>query len=384
MGRLNDYKLSYLTDLHTLRDVIAAGDPTVTQRIDCYVTYCRREQPVLAHALSHPQVDRRLAAADNGAVRIVARDDDTITLSGARAVATLAPLANELLILPFGVYTAEQCDLALLCALPIAQPGLTLHVRPLDADPADPLAAFDEPDALVRFDRVCVPRERVFLAGDAATASQLFAHAAPLAYFAAQTRLLVKLEFFGAVARAVLQAIGAAEFAHNKVALGDIAAELIVARSLLDSAAACGRYDTTRRSFMPSMPHVWGGLLQGASLGRRLGRLISENAGCGVLMRTDPAAVEDEAEAASLEAFCRGENISGGAKAALFRLAWSLSSGPIGTRQTMFDTFAFGDPFALRAFLGLNYDWSDGLKSVQRALDAAPGPAARRRRRADV
>jgi len=374
LGRLNDYTLSYLLDLCSLREILSRAQPDAPSRIEAFLDHCRVRQPLVAHAISHPQVDRRRGSRENGALRVSAITPDGVVLDGARMVATLAPLANELLIAPFGLYAADDSDLVLMCVVPLNAQGLSMHVRPLDAAPGDPLAVLDEPDATVRFDHVFVPHARVFLCGDVAGANDLFTHSTPLAYLAALTRAQVRVDFIAAVGHAVLEAIGAAEFPQNKTVLGDAALELLSIRALLQCALDQSAWDPARACWSPSMPYLLAGLLKVESVAKGLTRLISEHAGSGVLMRLDPGVRSEGPEWRALEQIARGPGLSGAAKAALLRLAWSVALGPIGTRQLLYDRYAFGDPFSLRAYLGRRHDWSSGAALLDRALARSGSP----------
>jgi 4-hydroxyphenylacetate 3-monooxygenase len=370
LGRLNDYTMSYLADMDSLRGVIAEADPAAADRLRTYVAYCLDNSPLLSHAVSHPQIDRSKGPIENGAVRVERVESDSVILSGTRMVATLAPLANELLILPFGPYSPHQADLAVFCAIPLNLPGVSIHVRPVETQPDDPLAPFDEPDAMVILDQVRVPIQRLFLCRDTQVANKLTSYHAPLAYLSALSRSLVRLEFMAGIARALLHAIGAADFPHNRQALGEAVIYLLSVRGLLSRAIDEARHDSTRQCFVPRMEYVYAGLLETASTAKHLARILCEHVGCGVLMRIDPRAVTDQSERSKLEMVCAGTDLSGQAKAALFRLAWSIALGPVGTRQLLFDNYAFGDPFSRRSNLALQYDWRPGFRQVQKAVTA--------------
>jgi 4-hydroxyphenylacetate 3-monooxygenase len=370
IGRWNDYMFSYLLDFVTLRALTGSADPEAPKRLLDYADFCRRTNPVLSHAVSHPQVDRRKSPQENGALRIEEVRQDSIVVTGARMVATMVPLAHELLITPFGVYPMEHEDLVLFFSVPVNTAGISLHVRPLEATPHDPLDAFDEPDAMVCFEHVKVPKERVFLAGSSEVANKFFPHATPLSYFTSLCRMIARLEFIAGIARAVLHAIGAGEFPHNKMAIGDAAAEILAIRGLVRGAIDEAETDPVRGCMVPKIQYVWAGLLKGSVAARNISRIITEQAGAGVLMRLDPGAVDDSLEQMKLEPVCRGELLTGRAKASILRLAWSIALGPVGARQFLYDHYAFGDPFSLRSYLGSRYDWKPGFNQVQAIIES--------------
>ena len=104
-------------------------------------------------------------AVDNGRHGIV--------ISGAKAIVTGAPYVHELLVMPCRNMGAEDADFAVCCAVPVDAPGLTIIARPA-ARPGDRLEhgealfsrKYGQSTAVCIFDRVFVPWENVFLAGE--------------------------------------------------------------------------------------------------------------------------------------------------------------------------------------------------------------------------
>lgn len=116
-------------------------------------------------------------------VRIVERTPEGIVVSGAKAHTTMAPVADELIVLPTRAMSEADADFAVAFAIPLATEGLKMICGPL---PDATASTFDRPissrnmemETLTVFDRVLVPWERVFLAGEhrfAATLATTFA-----------------------------------------------------------------------------------------------------------------------------------------------------------------------------------------------------------------
>jgi 4-hydroxyphenylacetate 3-monooxygenase len=280
----------------------------------------------------------------------------------------MAPLADELLIVPYGPYTEAQAQMAVLCAIPLASTGVSIHVRPLDTQFTDPMASYDEPDAMVRLDQVEVPLERVWLQGSAQVGTELFRYSTPFAYFTGLVRAVVRLEFLAALGHGILQSIGCAHFQQNRLALGDIAAELLSMKGLVDAAVERASVDPVRQAMSPAMEYVWAGLARCGAAGKRFLSLITEQCGNGILMRLDPSKIADSDESRRVAELCLGDGITADAKSSLLRMAWSLAMGPVGARQRMFDVYAFGDPMTLRTHVGTRFDWKPGFDLLQQAI----------------
>ncbi len=102
-------------------------------------------------------------------VRIVERRADGIVISGTKAIVTGAPYMHELLVMPGRAMTAADADFAVCCAVPVDAEGLTMVARPAGR-PGERAALFSnrfgQSTAVCLFERVFVPWERVFLAGE--------------------------------------------------------------------------------------------------------------------------------------------------------------------------------------------------------------------------
>ena len=106
-------------------------------------------------------------------VHVVERDGRGIVISGTKAIVTGAPYMHELLVMPCRQMGREDADFAVCCALPVDAPGITIVARPAGrpGEKAEHGAAlfsrrYGQSTAVVVFDRVFVPWERVFYAGE--------------------------------------------------------------------------------------------------------------------------------------------------------------------------------------------------------------------------
>ncbi len=115
-------------------------------------------------------------------VHVVGRDAKGIVISGTKAIVTAAPYVHELLVMPCRNMTAEDAAFAVCCAVPVDAQGITIVSRPAGR-PGDKLEHGDalfsrrygQCTAVVVFDQVFVPWERVFYAGE-------WEHSATLTY----------------------------------------------------------------------------------------------------------------------------------------------------------------------------------------------------------
>ena len=165
-------------------------------------------------------------------------------------LATL-PISDEILIFPSTVLKGgdDMKPYALAFAIPNDTPGLSFQCRePLDVgrSHADhPLGSrFDEMDAMVFFDDVLVPWERVFLMNDVELANQAYAETGAVLHMAHQVVNLkiAKTEAFLGVMQAVVDMIGTGAYQHVQEMIAEVVIVLEIMKGL-KVASRGGRHD---------------------------------------------------------------------------------------------------------------------------------------------
>ncbi|WP_333844706.1 4-hydroxyphenylacetate 3-hydroxylase family protein [Pelomicrobium sp.] len=142
-------------------------------RLKEYLRFVEEGDLTCAVAMTDGKGDRSLRPHQqpiaDSYVRIVERRADGVVIQGVKAIVTGAPLCHELLVMPCRSMTERDADFAVCCALPVDAPGVTLVARPAGR-PGEAGAGFSarygQSTAVVHFERVLVPWERVFLAGE--------------------------------------------------------------------------------------------------------------------------------------------------------------------------------------------------------------------------
>ena len=142
-------------------------------RVRAYVEHVYANDLALAVAMTDAKGDRSLRpsqqAVADAYVHIVERRPEGIVISGAKAIVTSAPYVHELVVMPCRAMTEADAAFAVSCAVPVDAQGLAIVARPAGR-PGEPAAKFSsrygQSTAVCLFDRVLVPWERVFLAGE--------------------------------------------------------------------------------------------------------------------------------------------------------------------------------------------------------------------------
>ncbi len=375
IGRSPDYLNVSLMACARASSYFARAGERYGENLRHYFEWVRDEDLCLTHALTDPQVNRAVPTDRLPdpyiALGVVRETSAGALVRGARMLATL-PLADELLILPGpgGQTAVDPGRYALAFAIPCSTPGLTFIGRePLSRSRSrldHPLSSrFDEMDALVTFDDVLVPWERVFLLGDAELAAGMYA-ATNAAYHMGHQVLnvkIVKAEAFLGVAELIVRAIGSAQFQHVQQKMAELVMVLETLKALLTRAeehATLDRHGTmtpdkatlgTARAYFPQAYPRMVEILQllGAS---GLIMLPSEGERRGPM-------------ADAIDKYLQANNLAAEERLRLFRLAWDMTISAFGGRQNLYEKYFFGDPVRNQAALYHAYDMTGPVGLVE-------------------
>src|SRR5258708_619420 len=173
MGRSPEHFAGFLVGFSLRPDLFAEDDPRFGRNIVRYYEHARDNDLYISYVLVPPQIDRSRPAHQQEDptlyAGVVDERADGIVVSGAQMLGTGAPLSNEVFLSCILPLRAGDENYAISLAVPAATPGLRMLVRRSYATNATsvydyPLSSrFDETDALLVFDRVFVPWERVFV-----------------------------------------------------------------------------------------------------------------------------------------------------------------------------------------------------------------------------
>ena len=183
MGRLTDFMSAFLVDQAVA--LRALGKTEAAARAQGIVEHCRENDLQVTHALIDPQSDRSTLDAPSQAVQVVERRAEGIVVSGCRMLSTLAPVANECYVGPYYPRQPGEEKFVLAFVVPMNAPGLSILARESfhrGEDTFDrPLSSrFDEGDAILMFDKVLVPHERMIIDGDLEAYNGMLSRAAGL------------------------------------------------------------------------------------------------------------------------------------------------------------------------------------------------------------
>ncbi len=155
----------------------ARGTTEHRARFAEYLRHVQDNDLALAIAMTDAKGDRSLRPHQQGNadtyVHVVERNAQGIVISGTKAIVTAAPYVHEFLVMPCRNMGREDADFAVCCAVRVDAPGITIVARPAGR-PGEKLEhgaalfsrKYGQSTGVVVFDKVFVPWERVFYAGE--------------------------------------------------------------------------------------------------------------------------------------------------------------------------------------------------------------------------
>ena len=366
MGRTPDYMNANVMAAGTAPNYFAKSDPRFGRNMANYFEFIRENDLALTHALTSPQVDksRQLNELPDPfiALGLVREVSEGIVVRGARMLATL-PISDEILIFPSTVLKVgdEMKPYALAFGIPNNTKGLSFQCRePLDVGRSHvdhPLGSrFDEMDAMVFFDDVVVPWDRVFLMNDVERANGAYAGTTAVLHMAHQVVNLkiAKTEAFLGVLQAIVEMIGTGGAQHVQ----EMIAEVIVMVEILKSLKVAAEQGATMNEFgvmTPLRAPLDAARNWFPDVYKRLIEITQLIASSGLIMIPTDADLRGP-RAADIAKYLQGAKGGAEERVRLFRLAWDMSISGFGGRQALYERFFFGDPVRMRQALYGIYD----------------------------
>lgn len=371
MPRLPDFMSNVMVGLWDYRSRLARVDPRFAENVEGYYAHCRDNDIMLTHAIVDPQMDRSATITDNPdmALRVIDRGSDGIVVRGAKQLATFAPYSHDILVYLSPTYARRELP-QYVCwfSAPANAPGLSFLSRTSMSGRHPGTVAladrYDEQDAMVFFDDVFIPFERVFLLDDAETALAGFWHLNKWSLYVGQVRFHHRLRFTLGVARMAARAIGVDGFREIKSELGELAQYVELSRMALGSMlaeAAPTEYGLWAPASTLAMDTF------AAQISGRLTEILVKICGSGAVMQAAQGDFAAPDLAVLIRRYMSGSGVDAGEKAMIFALVRNLVCSDFGARQHIYEVWNRGDPVRNRMSL---VDSLAGLDELEAGIRA--------------
>ena len=383
MGRSPDYKNCIISNYAAAKDVFKRDAFDGSQNIQNFYEHVRENDAVTTHVLVNPQIDRSKPAhleTSDIVAQIVKETDAGIVIRGARMVATLCAMANELLVMPAAATwsneTRDTSDFSFGFAIPTSTPGLKFICRPPVAHTNTPSLMdhplslqYDESDGMVIFDDVLVPWERVFIHRDPdfdlkVNPNSYIAHSMLMQ---SVVRAQAKSEFMMALAFSIARSTKIDQHIPVQVKL----AEMISMTEFVRSCRITAEHDAHKTEF-----GTWVGGIRPLQTWQTF-FFEMYNRQCEIITTLGAGglvAVPSFAEIAGdlkedVEKYFQVANADAPRRIKLMRLAYDSALSSFAGRQRLYEQYYTGDPMRTQAALFNSYDKDTHIERVWIMLD---------------
>lgn len=381
LGRAPDHVASVIAGMYMGREVIEKYDPTRAQALSDYYAYARDNELYLTYVIINPQADRSKKANEQAdpflSAGVVDEDNEGLTIRGAKMLATGGILANEVFVTCIQPLREGEEPYAVSFVIPMNAKGLKIMSRKSYEGAANstfdyPLASrFDENDAVLYFDDVKVPWERVFINQDTQMCLKQFHDTPAHVYqnYQAQIRLMVKMRFLMGIARKTAETNGVLAFPQVRETLGQLAAQSGMVDAFVHAMEIKGRQHG--EYFVPDRHTLYAAQVLTQQMYNQIIGVLRDLTGGGMIML--PSSIRDFADPEMRELIGKTQQsptTSSEGRVKFFKLAWDAVGSEFASRHTQYEMFYAGATFVTKGHSFRTFDWDRCTGLVDRMLDS--------------
>jgi len=364
MGRSPDHVASFVAGMALQPEALGADGRAgkhFAQNLLDYYEEARRRDLYIAYAVIPPPGARDTKFSGrvydgSSTVRVVAEDDEGVTISGMKLLATGGVFADELWVGNVQPVAPDRVAEAITCALPMNTPGLALWTRKsfepqAESEFDNPLSyRFDESDSVVVFDAVKVPWRRVFCHGDAPLSRDIYIKTPSHSFgnHQANVRFWAKLELLVGLASKIAAAGNLDKVPAVRETLGRFAAMEAMLAGMIHG--QCMNHEDLGNGYVAfNRRYVYGALSWCTESYGEICDKLRELMGSGIfLMPANESFLGNPALRRQFDAYWATASCSAIDRLKLFRLAWDLLGSEFAARHGQYEKFYAGPSFVVR------------------------------------
>jgi 4-hydroxyphenylacetate 3-monooxygenase len=384
LGRSPDHVASCIAAMYMSAHIYDEVEPKYGAAVRDYYQYARDNDLYLTYTIVNPQTNKTQDFQDQDAdltLAIVDEDPEGITVRGAKMLATSGVMANEIFVSGVQPLKAGDERHAVSFAMPLSTKGIqNLSRRSYEASATstfdNPVSSqLDEADGVIFFDDVKVPWERVFVNRNIALLEKQF-HGTPVHVYQnyqCNIRLLVKLQFLGAIAHRMTEINSTTHFPQVKETLGQLAAEIGMVDALMHAMETKGH--EYGEYFVPDAGLLYSSQVLTQQLYPKIIHTLRELSGGGVIML--PSSIKDYDNPIVADRIRRVQKsavASPDERVKLFKLAWDVIGSEFASRHLQYEMFYNGASFVVRGNAYRTFDWAEGRTLLDGFLNSYGGP----------
>jgi|RhiMetdeSRZDD1v2_1073273.scaffolds.fasta_scaffold425062_1 4-hydroxyphenylacetate 3-monooxygenase len=363
--------------------------PEFAENIFAYREYAEENNLHLAATIVDPQGYRARASGtadtelppERATLRIVRESDKGVWISGVKGVGTAAPQANEIIVGGFhtpldeesiwAVVPANADGIRMYCREIVHQPGASTRDHPLDA-------LGEEMEAIVCFDEVFIPRERIFAMKNRTVHGVNFYNVwARHEHWYTFVRLMAKAELLAGLAQLVVDTLELGEIPVVRQRVAKVFEYAQILRGI-----AIAAEETAQLSeggvLVPDEALMSAGRAYGLHHYPEILHTLQDISGQGLIFRfSDEDFDSPAAFGQNLGWFLETRSVSAKEKNLVMNLVWDATGSSHATRAKLFEeSNALNVPLLLERVYN-EYDRARAMDQCRYAIGLGPAPALR-------
>jgi 4-hydroxyphenylacetate 3-monooxygenase len=390
LGRSPDHVASFVTGLAMSPELFEGNRKGFGENLTRYYDRLRRQDLFACYVVIAPQGARnpemygRKTTTAHG-LQVTEERDDGIVLNGMKLLGTGAAFSDEIWIGNMLPLPADQKGQAVTCALPTATEGVTLWVRkPYEkyavTEFDNPFSSrFDESDAVVIFDNVKVPWERVFLLDDVQqsremyfqTPSHVMGNHQAIVRYHEKLKLIVGFAYKAAEMGDILH-IPAVRETLAKLAIAEAGLKGWIAGQIEDAESFGPYVHVNRRELYAALNWCTNNYYQ-------ITETVREMLGAGPFqMPADVSALSDPSLRETFDRYWTSGSASAVDRMKFMKLAWDYLGSEFAGRHTQYERFYAGPQFVHALYNFANTPWDERKKQVEALMSEMKVPESRK------
>jgi 4-hydroxybutyryl-CoA dehydratase / vinylacetyl-CoA-Delta-isomerase len=382
LDMLTDVTYQSLATLLTAAPRLKEFEPDAAERMYRYVETGLTDDIRIAECITDAKGDRSVRPLDqedpDAYVRVVDRQTDGVVIRGAKLHITGASFAHDLMVIPTKKMGLGEDAYSIACMVPVQSPGVHCvntgfvgEGDPRDAPTSVQRAMFD---AVVIFDDVFVPAERIFLDGRPELAA-IFAHTLGLwERLGGLTGLVEQADRLVGFASLIAEANGTSRVSHVREKIDDMAIYATMIRAGLEAAIANAE-ETVDGYVYPSQLFTNAAKHYGASQFNLMLRHLHDIGGGSIATVPGTSDFEHNEVGELLAKYFTGAVVGEGhRRAQLFRGIRDVTASPFGGWRQVTNTQSGGGLFAQRLVARRAYDFEHARALALSAAGLDPAP----------
>ena len=392
MGRSPDHVASFVAGMALQPEALGSDGKAgrlFAQNLLDYYHEARSRDLYIAYAVIPPPGARDTKFSGrvyegSPTVRVVAEDEEGVTVAGMKLLATGAVFADELWVGNVQPVAPDRVAEAITFAIPVNTPGLALWSRKSFEPQAvsefdNPLShRFDESDSVVVFDQVKVPWRRVFCHGNAPLSRDIYIKTPSHSFgnHQANVRFWAKLELLVGLASKIAAAGNLDKVPAVRETLGRFAAMEAMLAGMIHG--QCADHEDLGNGYVAfNRRYMYGALSWCTENYAEICDKIRELMGSGIfLMPANTSFLGNPELSRQFDAYWSTATCSAVDRMKLFRLAWDLLGSEFAARHGQYEKFYAGPSFVVRDHSYRECPWDHFHGIVDRLLGSYGLPTA--------